>query len=116
MGQGHTPQSQNVFETSEKHYVPQARVWSDMSPGNQPVSLTPDQFQLPVNMLDSLAAKGAASTTAAGHVISQDVAQQGVGASPEQQGSEVSGRRRKRVKRRNSSVSGSPIGDQGMYG
>lgn len=98
--QGNTPQ------------LPLKRAWhggvvSEVSPLGQHSSLTPDQFQVPVRMLNSLAAEGAATTTSpSGHMTGHatpDMGSQGQDGEP----------KRKKMKRRNSSISGSPLDDQG---
>ena len=87
------------------------RAWhggmADVSPTNQQASLTPEKFQVPVQMLNSLAAEGAAASSGhmTGHMTSQEEAEM---MSPQE--------KKKRVKRRNSSVSGSPLDDQGTVG
>ena len=112
---GHTPMG--VFGADTPTFL-QKRVWQEgVASGleSQPVSLTPDQFQVPVEMLNSLAAEGAggapSSSSSMGHVTPQ-------GAMPLQESGGMGtrageGGKKKGVRRRNSSISGSPLGDQG---
>lgn len=90
----HTPQDGGSTSSSGS---PQKRAWPegvipDTSPLGQRASLTPDQFQLPVSMLNSLAAEGGASGGVA-------------------EGLESTAHKKK-AKRRSSSISGSPLDDQ----